>query len=514
MQFHVIDRGSFAPDEDKNAVYLRIDHWNDYSFVTSFEVIAFDEKGEKFNLPNIRVGFFGQTTEVATYQKLPKNFEQLSEEFFSLGMGVEFYKSLFSDFEIQWRQSFLEGVRDVVWDLSILEQVAEESVFQTSHLRSVTISEIKDQFVSVLRGEVLLTDFEFGFELPESEKFAGFDLTFAVGANSTPSTNMHALIGRNGVGKTTFLNSMVRAIADSEQTTAHFYRYTHFPFAGKHDLTEDYFHSLVSVAFSVFDPFDLPAEDEGGNYSYVGMTDYAGDDGAVIKSQAAILDEFVSALRFCFEDATRKNRWLTAMRALQSDENFAEMNLLSLGELEGDELDVKARRLFSKMSSGHSVVILTMTQLVVKVEERTLVLFDEPESHLHPPLLSAMIRSLSQLLRSRNAVAIIATHSPVVLQEIPRSCVWKVFRSRFASDKKRPDTETFGENVGTLTREVFGLEVERSGFHTVLAELVDRGGSYDAILEKLGGSLGNEAKGILRALVVNRDEGSNNDAQA
>jgi predicted ATPase len=297
---------------------------------------------------------------------------------------------------------------------------------------------------------------------------------------------------------------MVKAIVNPAEAESRFYGVSDF---GRFDLEGDYFRGLISVAYSAFDPFDLPAPNDDARYSYIGMTDYAeGDDGAIIKSKPQIVNEFVSALETCFADEMRKNRWLTTINTLQSDDNFAEMDLPALAESSADDRGGRASRLFRKMSSGHSVVILTMTQLVAKLEERTLVLIDEPESHLHPPLLSAMIRSLSQLLHSRNAVAIIATHSPVVLQEIPRSCVWKVFRSKLASEKKRPDTETFGENVGTLTREAFGLEVERSGFHTVLSEFVAQGGSYDEILAKLGGSLGNEAKGILRALVVNRDE--------
>ena len=86
---------------------------------------------------------------------------------------------------------------------------------------------------------------------------------------------------------------------------------------------------------------------------------------------------------------------------------------------------------------------------------KTLVLLDEPESHLHPPLLSAFIRALSNLLYDRNGVAIVATHSPVVLQEIPRSCISKIQRVGLVTNIKMPDIETFGENVGVLTREVF-----------------------------------------------------------
>ena len=503
MKFHVLQSKTGPPSSGRNEVYLTIDHWNDYSFITSFAIYGFDENGVGHSLPNVRIGFVGQTEETSTYSKLDIVFDRLNEGFFSLGMDVDYYRSLFANFSTDWRQDFLTRMCDVVWNQKLLEEVKEEPVFVTSHLRFVSISTIRDQFASVLKGDVLLTDFKFGFCLPASEKFAGFDLPFQVKASSTPSTNMHALIGRNGVGKTTLLNAMVKAVADQAETDAHFYTKGLFG-----DAKEDnsYFPSLVSVAFSAFDPFDLPKDGDDTPYTYIGVTDYAGDDGAIIKSKDDVFGEFAEAIAFCFEDDLRRNRWLQAIETLQSDQNFAEMQLLPLAELHGEALRERALFLIGKMSSGHAVVILTMTLLVAKVEEKTLVLFDEPESHLHPPLLSALMRSLSQLLHTRNAVAIIATHSPVVLQEIPRSCVWKVFRSKLASEKKRPDTETFGENVGVLTRDVFGLEVSRSGFHTVLSELVGRGGTYEDILAELGGSLGHEARGILRAMIINREE--------
>ena len=106
-------------------------------------------------------------------------------------------------------------------------------------------------------------------------------------------------------------------------------------------------------------------------------------------------------------------------------------------------------------------MLLSVTKLVGTVEEKTLVLIDEPESHLHPPLLSAFIRVVSDLLINRNGVAIIATHSPVVLQEVSKSCVWIVGRRGSSCSADRPEVETFAENVGTLTREVFGLEVQK-----------------------------------------------------
>jgi len=509
MKFYVLPAFGDIPSVGKNEVYLIFDNWNDYGFVTSFAVQVFDEQGEKYELPEVKIGFFGQTAGVGTASRLGRSFDTLPDEFFSLGMNVEYYRALGNEFTLAWRSEYLSSINDVVWDADLLGRAETEEVFRTSHLRSVDVSTVRDQYTSVLQGEVQLTDFEFGFVLPQSEQLAGFDLSFAVKANSTPSSNMHAIIGRNGVGKTTLLNSMVQAVLNEGASEPYFYVDELF---GQRRISEDYFSSVVSVSFSAFDPFFVPDDPENEKYSYIGLKNYSGSDGAIIKAEDDLYKEFVTGLSHCFAEERRRNRWLQAIKTLRSDENFDEIELTSLMLLGGDELNAAALSLIKKMSSGHTVVLLTMTLLVANLQERSLVVFDEPESHLHPPLLSALMRSLSQLLHTRNAVAIFATHSPVVLQEIPKSCVWTVFRSNLTSRKRRPNAETFGENVGVLTREVFGLEVERSGFHTVLSHEVDVlpkevgvEDGYERVLDRFGDNLGHEARGILKAMLVNRE---------
>ncbi|WP_349540666.1 AAA family ATPase [Sagittula sp. NFXS13] len=509
ITFRVVSRGDGYSTGLKNCVYLEIDRWNDYSFVTMFEVFAYDDNGTGRKLPNIKIGFYGQTTETSTYETLNNEFTELSINYFSVATDVEFYRTLSRDFSSEWRDAFLHKIRDVVYNPDILERAKDEEVFQTSHLRSVSVNAIQTQFSRVLAGEAPQTDFLFNFILPESEKFAGFNLHFEVNAGSLPGTNIHALIGRNGVGKTTLLKHMVRSIAGSAEAGTGFY---HKPMWAMESewLGRDFFTNLVSVAFSAFDPFDLPAANDnpstGTPYSYIGLTDYSGEDGSILKSRDELHGEFIASLNFCFSEPLRKARWSESIGLLESDQNFAEMSLLSLLDLDPPEALEWAKVLISKMSSGHAITILTITQLIEKVEEKTLVLIDEPESHLHPPLLSAFVRSLSNLLHKQNAVAIVATHSPVVLQEVPKSCVWKLYRERASSEKARPTIETFGENVGTLTKEVFQLEVEKSGFHTLLENAVARGGTYEEIIDEFNSSLGLEARGILRALVINRDK--------
>lgn len=509
MQFHIISRDTAFPDSDLDAVYLKIDHWNDFSFVTMFEVKIFDENGIEHQLQNVKIGFVGQTEKTSTYEALGSQFQTLPETFFSLGTDVDYYRSLAQNFSEQFRGDFLSSLRDVVFDPQCLEIAVKERVFQTSHLRGVSISAIENQFTRVLAGDAEITDFEFRFVLEETEKFAGFELEFDVTANSKPSTNLHSIIGRNGVGKTTLLNEMIRSIVSPDESLGRFEE--------RHALSirrirDGFFSSLISVSFSAFDPFspppDQPDPSLGTCYFYIGLKDYADDSGAILKSLTDLQDEFVESLDACLREIGKRQRWLDAISTLESDDNFAEMKLGTLSEFGGtNELERRAKSLMNRMSSGHAIVLLTITKLISRLEEKTLVLFDEPESHLHPPLLSALIRALSNLMHDRNAVAIIATHSPVVLQEIPKSCVWKITRSKRDASWTRPEIETFGENLGLLTREVFGLEVSKSGFNALLHEASEQFDTYEDIIENFNGELGFEGRAILRSIIHEKQRG-------
>ncbi len=102
-------------------------------------------------------------------------------------------------------------------------------------------------------------------------------------------------------------------------------------------------------------------------------------------------------------------------------------------------------------------------------------------------------------------MAILATHSPVVLQEVPKNCVYKLRRSGSVSKADRPSTETFGENVGVLTRDVFGLEVTESGFHKMLQEAVAEYSDYESVIEHFNDQLGAEARAIVQGLFLNKE---------
>ena len=338
-------------------------------------------------------------------------------------------------------------------------------------------------------------------------------LAFDVTPDFKPPTNVHVIIGRNGVGKSYLLSNMTRALVNPEHNHDADGLFKTVDDFGGNQIEENPFSRLLSVSFSAFDDFVPPsvAIAEGqvadGPYSYVGLRRYTRDERGRAIYQTLQPSELAKAFAqsaFLCAVGARLVRWSRALNTLEADPIFQEAQVSSLVDVPRDDFIAEARALFSKLSSGHKIVLLTVTRLVELVEERTLVLMDEPEAHLHPPLLSAFVRALSDLLINRNGVAVVATHSPVILQEVPASCVWKLHRHGAVSNAERPEIETFGENVGILTREVFSLEVTRSGFHHMLAAAVGDAQTIEEVLRKFDNEVGSEGRALISAEIARR----------
>jgi len=507
IEFRCVRWGTTLPDASTNRAYLVEDSWDDFSYKTLFVLFVYDEDGSKHRIGGVKIGFVGQSTGSRT--KIPDTFKSLNESYFSLGQDVEYYKNIRA-LNTALRDSVLKSLNDIVRDKDARLIALEESVTGVSLLRSVGSSSITGQFKRVLDGGAELTDFAFKFNMPSSRKTAGITLEFIVNPNSNPPTNIHVLIGRNGVGKTFILNRMVESLVGLHPNAPAFENSVGFsalPDEWGDISAEPLFAGVVSISFSAFDPFEPYPEEKDKSkripFSYVGlkrMSNRGGKRGTLM-SRDMLDNEFSKSLMSCVA-LGRYERWLNAIESLESDPLFSDLMLREKLAEDVNNLQREARQIFRKLSSGHAVVLLATTKLVEKVEEKTLVIVDEPEGHLHPPLLAAFIRAISDLLTHRNGVAIVATHSPVVLQEVPKDCVWKISRVGFMANAQRPEIETFGENVGILTRESFGLELTKSGYYRLVSRAVKREPDYKKVLRRFEQKLGLEAKAIVRALVA------------
>jgi predicted ATPase len=499
----------------RGAVQLTPTNWDDwFDFATLYQAAYVGTNGDRHEIGGVKIGEFGLIGRSAKdYQgergyrqpTLPSRFERIGDQHFSLGQDTSYYENL-TEIGPEFREEYLRAMNDIALNKHLLARAETEEVTRVSLLRDVPLQTVRDQFGRLAVGQPRLTAYDFKFAINRRTKNP-CRLTFEVVPNSRPPTNIHVLIGRNGVGKSWTLNGIATSIVEGSRQQAP------DPFETKSQQWQQ-LSNLVSVSFSAFDSFTPISESrdrtKGLTYHYVGLRKKRSKvtpDAPVAetKDPAQLSREMTLAAKTCLVGA-RRNRWRQALRILEGDPIFASLGLVELidSSFDDDEVTEGLPGIFKKLSSGHKIVLLTITKLVETVEEKSLVLLDEPESHLHPPLLSAFVRALSDLLTDRNGLAIVASHSPVVLQEVPKSCVWKLQRFGNIVSAERPTIETFGENVGTLTDDVFGLEVNATGFHTMLAEAASQTINYQTALDMFDGELGAEGRAILRAMITAR----------
>lgn len=501
MKFTVT--GRYPSRRLTEGAYLTWDNWNDYSYYTLFGLLYVDNKLDRHDIGAVKIGYVEMPARVHPLKE-GDIFDHLPAHFFSLGTDATYYENL-NELGHEIRNNILDGLNDIAKNPEQYDLAIKQNVTQTSLLRSLSPRTVTGQFKRICNGGALLTNYNFSFKTPRTSRFKSFSLKFDVIAKAKPPTNIHVLIGRNGVGKTHLINQMINSLlSDKEERDS----YGEFSFEDELDIQ---FANLVSVSFSAFDESEPKPEQKdktkGLLYYYIGLKKLSKKQVTENEPKSTVMlrDEFFENLKECTIEP-KKEYWKEAITKLESDTHFQNSQIKALIDVPEAEWKKEGLSIFKRLSSGHKIILLTITRLISVLQEKTLVIIDEPEAHLHPPLLSAFIRTISDLLTKTNGVAIIATHSPVILQEVPRNCAWKLRRSGTETTPERLRTESFGENVGILTSEVFGLEVTSSGFYNILEDQVETGKSYEDIIIEFKGQIGMEGKAILMALIANRDQ--------
>jgi predicted ATPase len=491
-KFLVTNKFGDFPPETKNTILLIWDNWNDFSYYTLFGINYVNSEGIDCEIGAVRIAHRGQKE--GPDEKLLKIgdvFEKLDDIFFSLGTEDSYYETL-GGISDEVRDFVLKGLNDVAFDTSLLNEVIDEEVTKYSLLRDISYKTVINQFNRIAHGGARLTNYSFEYLLSNEKENK---IKFSVFANEFPPSNIQVIIGSNGVGKSYLLNGMIDSVLNKHNSVGEFIFNTQYE--------NDTFSNLICVTFSAFDEYGFHQKNENPNikYHYIGLKNNNSKSDNTLNDFA---DDFTSSIGLIIS-SQKFGRWKTIIRELESDslfksENFIEYIEKSYNANSKEKLEQK----FKKLSSGHKIILLTITKLVELLQEKSLIFFDEPETHLHPPLLSSFIRAISKLLINRNAVCIMTSHSPIVLQEVPSSCVYKLSRMGYISKFEKPNLETFGENIGILTNEIFGLEVTESGFYKLLKEIVKVNFTYESALSSINGKLGIEGKSILRSLFFDK----------
>ena len=512
MDFIVSTKVSVKADSDYTCQLIP-NSWDDFGFRTTFECFLCRLSGEKIKLGHLRIAKQGMASGTPVLDNM---FTSLDDGYFSVG-GDENYYKMIGELPEDVSKEYLAGIRDIVSNPLLQEVYASEPVMTKSLMRFTSMADVRVNYRLALTGHARPQAYSFVFQMDGSSS----ELSFDVDPNTMPPSNIHVLIGRNGVGKTRLLAGMVDSLTDSHTETigikGKFKFNSPFPQLPTPPAMTSEFLNLVVVSFSAFDRF-MPMDERSHRgvstvpYNYVGLRksaiEYSDQDKhkLTLKTLDELASEFESSLMNVLAIQKTSRLWKEALATLQIDPQIAEFckvnatgeDWKSRGEMAREFTD-----LFEQMSAGHKIVFLTLARLVECVRDQSFVIIDEPETHLHPPLLGSLVRALSDLMKKRNAVALIATHSPVVLQEVPSSCVQVISRSGEEIVIRRPEDQTFAENVSVLTRRVFNLELTNSGFYALLcgaAKIRD----FEEVIEDFDNQVGSEGRALLRSFTAQK----------
>lgn len=487
---------------------LEQDNWNDYSFQTlyhlSFHGTGADGAPEVTSLGGVKILRHGQTKSDGLL--VQSDFLSLGSEFCSIGQSLDYYERARELGDIG--RMALKALMDVVANPSLVEQFKNEEGWSASLFRDQSDKGEKFRFLAsgLVKGHYLTAPKDqrsFNFHVDGWLTSISFDSTSGESwsyMGTVLPERVNVIVGRNGSGKSTLLARLARVAYGSptERTVD--------PLKSLGKLSPDGvgFPRVVTVAFSPFDSFKIPGADERdrhqiakdlqkgvGRFSFIGLRDILAEinistsgselpeigrptaiDDRIFQTKLKSIDQLADEFESYRERIRAKNRSNVLSRALKKLERglfneIADENML-------ERSAAIARSWFLRCSTGHKITLLVTFGLIACLEFNSLVLVDEPETHLHPPLLAAMMHALRGILDEYESTAVVATHSPVVVQESMARHVHVVRREDHLTNVFPLSTETFGESIGNITSQVFGMESNATDFHTVLDALIQK----------------------------------------
>ncbi|WP_447981955.1 AAA family ATPase [Achromobacter kerstersii] len=174
-------------------------------------------------------------------------------------------------------------------------------------------------------------------------------------------------------------------------------------------------------------------------------------------------------------------------------------------------------------SSGQRVYLRFATLALSVISQGSMIIFDEPETHLHPNFISEFMKLLHDLLTATNSIAVVATHSPYVVREVPTVCVHVVAREGNAPTVGSVHLKTLGASISSISDAVFG-DAAATKFHRIVAEKLSKEGKkisddkakrVNWLLKNFGDELNAEMLSTIRFLMernVNDEEAVDDDA--
>lgn len=502
--------------------YVETDYWNDYGFCTTYHLHASTRlTGSKTSyLGSMNIMKVGQTTNDANllgkiFSLTEGVFTKLPEDYFMVSFSIELFKGVSLLLKSKEdRMLFLQSL-NVMFDSShpLYETVKNQDCFTNSVLRNSTMeSFVLKKAKQIMFDEAVFYDLEqqtieVTYQNAEASIRLDFKCPNGVTAIGSVPYGMIAFIGHNGCGKSTLLYDLASLIY-TPPTQRFLLKDTIKMKPSDVGTTK-----LIMFSYSAFDNFRFPGntlsdyrlmaegvDSRQGRFIYCGVRDVKQEMEILIKqhienapdpnqrnNNTIIQEKRVNEVKL--KPIQRlAEEFSTALNVISSNNDLTEAwNAMAehceeiLPSLYQDLCHFSGTNLiwdsenrinhYRNMSTGVKFFLHTMSHIYAYNEDNSILLFDEPENHLHPPMLSFMMNEIRRAIRRTHSIMLVSTHSPVILQEMFAKNIYVIRRDGDTFKFGHPLTETYGENFGYINRIVFGLNSDISDYHKVFSKI-------------------------------------------
>lgn len=431
--------------------------WDDYGVRAQCYMMYLPDYAEAIHIGQMKYMILNDDTNT-----LPSYFLSFDKESCSLGQSNAYYQNL-RKLDDKLSLYYLDALNDLAYNKGLLASFEHNIVFKTSLIRSSEAQKALSEGRRVYENQVIENDIKFSFSTQIGNAVEKHALSFDFTELDDIPYRIKVIIGKNGTGKTQYLSKLASTLSGYDVQGQFKTKYSP-PFS-----------RVIVVSYSLFDRFPRPKMTKTFSYYYCG---FQGSKGFISDSQ--ILTRTKRAFKH-LEQSQRMQKFGTYLSTILSDDIAREILDDDFDTFNSKDFVLYDENDHSKYSSGQIIMILMLAEILAYITEDSLLLFDEPETHLHPNSISSYIGVITKILKENKSYAIISTHSPQIIQEIPSKDITVIDRIDDIPLIRKLDIETFGENLSTITERIFHTLNHDEYYREFLKRLAVRK-SYDEII--------------------------------